>query len=105
MQQIPTNIFKQPEPVQKGHKPLTSNILQLGSGPSTKETVENPESDKDTIKQILKCTECKMFFLAPWALKRHMTKHTGQKDWLCHICKKQFTRKENLKLHIARYHP
>ena len=98
------NTFKQPEPVQKGHKPDTSpSILQLGSSPMTKEGTAIPEPD--TIKQILKCTECEMFFLAPWALKRHMTKHTGQKDWLCHMCKKQFTRKENLKLHIARYHP
>ena len=109
---IPIDIFNQPqftaEPVQKGHIPARSTSIlqqQLQQLESTTSS-EHDQHVKDNILRCykLKCEECGKLFPAPWALKRHMTVHTGQKDWLCEICEKHFTRKENLKMHIARYH-
>ena len=107
---IPLNVINIPEfiaeSVQKGHIPVQSTSHQ---GQPIVEDISHPEQGQRIAEEILRrfklrCEECGKLFPAPWALKRHMTVHTGQKDWYCGLCDKHFTRKENLKMHTARYH-
>lgn len=43
---------------------------------------------------------CTWAFATASKLKRHQTKHTGLRKWVCEVCKKQFHRSEHLKGHL-----
>uniref|UniRef100_A0A2A4K7B4 C2H2-type domain-containing protein n=1 Tax=Heliothis virescens TaxID=7102 RepID=A0A2A4K7B4_HELVI len=47
-----------------------------------------------------KCTECDMRFFGMSGLKKHMTKHTGLRQFRCEICLKAYGRKNTLREHM-----
>ncbi|XP_037724946.1 zinc finger protein 184 [Drosophila subpulchrella] len=47
----------------------------------------------------LDCTECGKSFKTTYNLKMHMVRHTGQKDFACSFCERQFVSKHLKKLH------
>ena len=51
-----------------------------------------------------KCDECGKFFTSNWELRRHSTSHSGIKAFVCDLCNKRYTRKENLVLHKKSVH-
>ncbi len=52
------------------------------------------------------CTNCKMSFSRPWALRRHMaTSHSGPQTELCTQCTGTFSNKRQLSIHVAERHP
>jgi uncharacterized Zn-finger protein len=46
---------------------------------------------------------CGMMFKQSDSVKRHKTIHTGDKPYMCDICKKRFSRLYNLNVHRKRH--
>ncbi|KAF2673104.1 hypothetical protein BT63DRAFT_410151 [Microthyrium microscopicum] len=51
-----------------------------------------------------RCTECDKTFLYPKDLRRHLTTHSGHKNFNCAYCIKSFTRKDNMNRHVRDDH-
>ncbi|XP_026489422.1 gastrula zinc finger protein XlCGF26.1-like isoform X3 [Vanessa tameamea] len=47
-----------------------------------------------------KCTYCNLGFYKNIELKKHMVKHTGEKDYQCVVCNKAYGRKSTLREHM-----
>lgn len=50
----------------------------------------------------LECVDCNKQYSSRKGLLRHLQTHEGKK-YLCDMCPKKFTRKEHLKIHVARH--
>ena len=50
------------------------------------------------------CEYCGKFSSFKCKLKRHSTLYTGIKPFVCPLCKKSFTRGDNLTTHLAKCH-
>lgn len=51
-----------------------------------------------------RCTVCGRGFTQQIDLQRHLTRHTGEKPFKCHLCKAQFIRADNLRKHCKDAH-
>ena len=51
-----------------------------------------------------RCTVCGRGFTQQIDLQRHLTRHTGEKPFKCHMCKAQFIRADNLRKHCKDAH-
>ncbi|XP_061725788.1 zinc finger protein 93-like [Cydia pomonella] len=47
-----------------------------------------------------KCSYCEMKFFSSSALKKHLPKHTGIKNFKCEVCSKEYGRKTTLREHM-----
>lgn len=54
--------------------------------------------------RIFKCDQCDYETKHSGNLVRHKRKHTKEKQWICPICEKTYSRPDNLKTHIACKH-
>ncbi|KAK7068311.1 hypothetical protein SK128_013573 [Halocaridina rubra] len=50
------------------------------------------------------CPFCSKVFLDKFKCSRHMYAHTGEKPFICNICAKRFSRKDNLQKHMKDKH-
>ena len=50
------------------------------------------------------CSYCGKVCGSKSDLRRHIRIHTGEHPFSCPICPRRFTRNENLKFHIVRFH-
>ncbi|ODQ78481.1 hypothetical protein BABINDRAFT_162693 [Babjeviella inositovora NRRL Y-12698] len=57
-------------------------------------------------KKNQECPLCKMRFLRPEHVKRHLKSHSSAKPFLCDVpdCGKRFNRKDNMKAHLRKIH-
>ena len=53
---------------------------------------------------LLRCTVCGRGFTQQIDLQRHLTRHTGEKPFKCHLCTAQFIRADNLRKHCKDAH-
>ena len=51
-----------------------------------------------------RCNVCGRGFTQQIDLQRHLTRHTGEKPFKCHLCKAQFIRADNLRKHAKDTH-
>ena len=51
------------------------------------------------------CTLCGKECTSRWKLQRHMTVHTGERQFTCPFCTRKFSQQANLKTHVVRCHP
>ncbi|XP_011569205.3 zinc finger protein 652-A isoform X5 [Plutella xylostella] len=51
-------------------------------------------------ERVCQCPCCEWQFRTPYELKRHMIKHTGQRNFHCSVCAKSFPRRAALKTHL-----
>lgn len=55
-------------------------------------------------KKYFVCEKCNKYFKRKNCLIEHSHKHTGMKPYPCDLCSSSFTRKSNLRRHIAHRH-
>lgn len=89
-------IFVKPEP-SDDLEPEEHNI----SGGESEDIAPIPEEIQSLLNRHDKyCPICRKTFLCKSYYERHITMHTGIKNYQCEICLKRFTRKSTLKTHF-----
>lgn len=56
------------------------------------------------VNLFYRCNVCGRGFTQQIDLQRHLTRHTGEKPFKCHLCKAQFIRADNLRKHAKDTH-
>ena len=54
--------------------------------------------------KMLKCLSCDRIYEHMHKMKRHVLKHTGERPWVCGVCGRGFTSKENRNKHLMTQH-
>ncbi|XP_067145445.1 gastrula zinc finger protein XlCGF57.1-like, partial [Centruroides vittatus] len=62
----------------------------------------SPDDPKITSR---KCHICGIILSDPYALRRHLRSHTGERPFSCNICNETFTFESELKTHEKKIHP
>jgi len=70
------------------------------------ETIQVRNLKTERVKLYFKCRHsgCKSVFKKSCNLLDHFRKHTGQRPYVCAICKKNFTQSGNLGRHLKNVH-
>ena len=77
--------------------PGRPNPPAQGSAQSTKSMI--PQKDQDG---KFPCPHCNKTYLHAKHLKRHLLRHTGDRPYMCHLCKDTFSRSDILKRHFQK---
>ena len=75
---------------------LTQSLTLAGSQPDALAPFINREAAGRYL-----CKLCGKQFCSNYHVRRHMSIHTGEKQFQCNICKKRFSQKANLKAHLV----
>lgn len=77
--------------------PGRPNPPAQGSAQSSKSMI--PQKDQDG---KFPCPHCNKTYLHAKHLKRHLLRHTGDRPYMCHLCKDTFSRSDILKRHFQK---
>ncbi|XP_066942052.1 zinc finger and BTB domain-containing protein 17-like isoform X1 [Macrobrachium rosenbergii] len=83
------------------HSPQSAQ-WEAESTPTTGRTTKKNQARQGTVNYT--CPFCNKLFLDKFKCSRHMYAHTGEKPFICNICARRFSRKDNLQKHMKDKH-
>ncbi|CAH1788148.1 unnamed protein product, partial [Owenia fusiformis] len=99
------NVFQEHEEYHKGLRPFTCEFCNYAGRSSL--TLRDHVHAVHTLQKDIVCPieNCGQTFKKQVYLRRHMTKHTGEKPFRCDVCKMAFRSHATMYRHRARVHP